>query len=130
LKDIVSRQGKKHKPNLTGEKKMKIEIKTEKTVNDDGMKCRKIIDWNCFQYDELPNMYVDNTPHMYSISVTSLIIIHPNYEWRIIKGDVISEDSFKILLEVCVEAGNRLREVNKHLAELRAEWNGEETFII
>lgn len=109
---------------------MSIEIRTEKVVNGNGEKERKILGWKCLPCNELPDMYIDNKPHIYSTLYETLVVISLEYEWHVSKDYIIPEEYFQKLLEVCVEAGNRLREINKHLAKLKAEWHGEETFII
>lgn len=109
---------------------MSIEIKTEKVVNGNGAKERKILGWKTLPSNELPEIYFEQFPRVFDNSYGLLIIEHEKYEWRIAKGNTITEDEFQRLLVVFGEAERRLKEVNKHLAELRAEWNGEETFII
>jgi hypothetical protein len=109
-----------------------IEIKTEKIVKNDGTLGRKLVDVKMLKSNKLPEIYMKSKkPVVFKGLVHNKMFCRNNKcreNYKI--GDTYTEDEIQTLIEHCRAAGNNLMECNRILAEKKAKWHGEETFII
>jgi hypothetical protein len=111
---------------------MAIEIKTEKIVRNDGTLCRKLADVKMIQSNKLPEIYMESKkPVVFKGLVHNKVFCRntegrENYEI----GGTYTDDEIQTLIDHCRAAGDNLMECNRILAEKKANWHGEETFII
>jgi hypothetical protein len=111
-----------------------IRIETKKVVDDAGILCREILKIKALPKSKLPDIYLlSDGPIVWKFwvnlhleNVKNQIHSHCN----IMQGERYSEEFFEKCLDHCRAAGDNLMECNRILAEKRAEWEGEETFII
>lgn len=110
-------------------KKM-IEIKTEKVVIR-GEQRRKIISVFALTEKELPQEYTKEGERVFleTNCNTRYLRIEHTYD-NVYEGGTYPEHTFNKFLDIIRKAGDRLRDINKKLAEANKDWHGEETFLI
>ncbi|OGW44475.1 MAG: hypothetical protein A2Y66_01910 [Nitrospirae bacterium RBG_13_41_22] len=105
---------------------MSIKITTEKVIIQ-GIQFYKITRLEALQAKDLPTEYLKGSPSFY-------LKYDIFYSTNTTKGDIELKCYTAIELAEKIEylklAGQRLTEINKHLAEKNKNWHGEETFII
>jgi hypothetical protein len=120
---------KKENKKMTG-----IRIETEKVVDDTGILCREILKIKALSKDKLPDIYLlSEGPIVWKFGVNLHLENVKNQihsHCNIMQGERYSEEFFEKCLDHCRAAGDNLMECNRRLAEKKANWHGEETFII
>lgn len=106
---------------------MSIKIKTKKEVVD-GIAGRRIMDIDrVLKKNELPSEYTGSEPSVWCSDDGTAIAANPS---GIEIGQWYQEDRIQKVLGIVRASGKRLSEINERIRKLKADWQGEETFII
>ncbi len=108
---------------------MSIKIKTRKEVVD-GKAGRRILEIEgCLKKEELPTEYTNIEPSVWGdVGSYGQLITASTYGICVTKW--YNESNFRKTLDLLVVSGKRLHEINEKIKKLKAEWQGEETFVI
>jgi hypothetical protein len=104
---------------------MRLKIKVEKVI-ERGIPSYKILEIEALKRSELPDDYLNGDPYCY---LQENLVIGPARECLYMNG-VYTLTDFNKKLSTLKECGERLGKINKNIKELRANWTGQETFII
>ena len=110
---------------------MAIEIRTRKEVNSAGEKGYRVLSVEALKRSQLPKMYLNNIPRVYRNGEDLILWSEKDKNWPI----WVRKDAFYTEAEmaernaIIMEAGQRLHDINKHLARERAKWRGTVTFV-
>jgi len=111
-----------------------INIRTEKIVKSDARKYRKFKGFEMLPQERLPKKYLAAEINCCQVDKSSIRVQGfkesgwTNQFYHI--GDRIPEERFVQLMAHIRKCGTLLMEINEEIETLRAEWQGEETFII
>jgi len=114
---------------------MSIEIKTEKTLAR-GEKMRKILSIKMLREQELPVEYCEDGKCVWLVAFDNKRIQRIEFQdnssgvYLLTNEELISETRFQEALARIKSCGERLREINKKLAEKNHGWAGDETFVL
>jgi len=107
-----------------------LSIKTEKLVVD-GCEHYKIVSIAGMNRDSLPKKYFDKSPYCYMYDGEMRVIINSVHKCQMtIKvKDIISIESFEVLSKIIQTCCDKLKNINKEIADMKEEWSGEKTII-
>ena len=107
-----------------------IKIKTEKVVVR-GLKKYKILELVCLEESSLPISYIKKGECCY-LSMRDRIITNTTsiHSPLLVLNGQYTEADMDARLSFLRRCGERLREINKQIAEETRDWHGEETLII
>lgn len=107
-----------------------IKIETQKEIVR-GVQKRRIIKVEALTELELPFEYVQGFPFVRLVNDSrSLLMRNGNTTRWMNLNELWDEEVFQSWLEIIKASGQRLREINKRLAEQNKDWKGSETFCI
>lgn len=110
--------------------KIMIKIETQKEVVRGGQR-RRIIKIEALSEQELPLEYVQGFPFVrLGNDGKSLLMRDGNTTMWMNLNELWDEEVFQKWLGVVKASGNRLKEINRRLAEQNKDWKGTETFCI
>lgn len=112
---------------------MVIVLKIKKVL-DRGEPHVRLLDIDLLSEKELPKEYVNGKPAVYKSGSILLAVREPNKCTRfyVVGDELIPWERFKEIIEVCKQAGDRLREINKKIRTEYKEFleGKEEVYII
>jgi hypothetical protein len=109
---------------------IELGIKTKKVVFR-GEKCRRILDFSCYEIDELPFKYFDENPFCFKSEQGALTVIYSDTTCcDLYKGDIVSEKDFHRAIRTIIFCGHKLHLIDEEIKTLKKEWQGEEEFKI
>jgi len=110
---------------------MAIVIKTKREVDSSGTRGYKVLKIEALKFGDLPKLYCDGYPSVWKISLSPELTIRVNEETTLClyENTFYTEEKMAERNTIIMEAGQRLHDINKHLARERAKWRGTVTFI-
>ena len=104
-----------------------------KKVLDRGEPCVRLLDADLLSERELPKEYVNGKPAVYK-SGSNLVVRELNKctQFYTIRDELIPWQRFQEIVEVCKQAGYRLREINEKIRKEYKEFieEKEEVYVI
>jgi len=108
---------------------MSIIIKTRKEVLSSGIEGRRIKKLIALKNNQLPLAYFNFTDNVF-LSDNENRLYCRKCEVVLEVGYFYEENIFQKKLEFIKKSGDRLKDINDQLKEMRKNWRGKETFII
>lgn len=112
---------------------MVIVLKVKK-IWDRGEPYVKLLDIDLLSEWDLPKEYINGKPAVYKSAPNLLAVREPNKctHFYVVGDELILWERFQEIIEVCKQAGDRLREINKKIRTEYKEFleGKEETYII
>jgi hypothetical protein len=105
-----------------------IVIETEKVV-ERGQQKFKLLSITALSKDELPVKYTTKPPYCHKIGEWLYIVINTGMFYLKQGGIYLKKDIYEKLL-IIEECSERLREINKEIAEKNKHWTGKHKFVI
>ena len=116
---------------------MAITVKTLKEVSSAGEKGYRVLSIEALERDKLPTMYIEGYPRVWKVDKCGdrphlrieTGVLNPEQRVFIYKGRFYSAKKMTEYNTIIAEAGQRLHDINKHLAREQTKWQGTVTFV-